>query len=187
MKKKTSKELLMESILELSETRTMDKITVKDIAANCGLTTQTFYNHFRDKDDLVLCIHKDFVRQKLEQIGENGYSYRDVTRDHLSFYWQHRKFLLNAILHTHGHDAYNLSFNRFAVELTAELICKWHHLEKLSDELYTYLRFYVYGAMQLFAAWAYEESPIPKPEKMDYLLNSIPAPLRPYLLPEEQG
>lgn len=42
-----------ESVRELAAQRSLDKITVKEIAQNCGVTSATFYNHFRDKYDLI--------------------------------------------------------------------------------------------------------------------------------------
>ena len=53
MKRKTAKELLAESFRELSATKTVDKITIQDIADKCGINRQTFYYHFQDIIDLV--------------------------------------------------------------------------------------------------------------------------------------
>ena len=44
---------MAESIKGLMARMPLDKITVKDIVADCGLTRQTFYRNFQDKYDLV--------------------------------------------------------------------------------------------------------------------------------------
>ena len=44
---------MAESIKGLMARMPLDKITVKDIVAECGLTRQTFYRNFKDKYDLV--------------------------------------------------------------------------------------------------------------------------------------
>ena len=44
---------MAESIKGLMARMPLDKITVKDIVADCGLTRQTFYRNFKDKYDLV--------------------------------------------------------------------------------------------------------------------------------------
>ena len=49
MKRKTAKELLAESFRELAEQKSVDKITVREIAENCGYSPATFYRQFRDK------------------------------------------------------------------------------------------------------------------------------------------
>jgi AcrR family transcriptional regulator len=50
--RKTTKEILAESFLELAETKRIDKITITEITDNCGMSQPTFYNHFKDKYDL---------------------------------------------------------------------------------------------------------------------------------------
>ena len=49
----TSKELLVQSLYELMREQPYEQITVRAIAANCGLSQRTFYNHFKDKHELV--------------------------------------------------------------------------------------------------------------------------------------
>ena len=58
MKRKTAKELLAESFRELAQDRDIDKITVQDIAKNCGYSIATFYRQFRDKYDLIAWDYK---------------------------------------------------------------------------------------------------------------------------------
>lgn len=59
------KELISLSVLELLETETIDEITVKKIAGNCGITTRAFYNHFRDKNDVVSSIYTNRMRKHM--------------------------------------------------------------------------------------------------------------------------
>ena len=54
MKKRTSKQIFAETFLELSRELTIDKITVKKIVEESGLSLKTFYNHFPDKYSLML-------------------------------------------------------------------------------------------------------------------------------------
>ena len=51
--RQSTKELLAESLKELSQVKAVDKITIKELTNNCGLTPPTFYNHFRDKYELM--------------------------------------------------------------------------------------------------------------------------------------
>ena len=44
---------LAEALCQLLETKTLEKITVKDIVARCGVNRQTFYYHFHDVYDLM--------------------------------------------------------------------------------------------------------------------------------------
>lgn len=54
-----------ESVRELAAQRSLDKITVKEIAQNCGVTSATFYNHFKDKYDLIAWV----LNEQMEQMN----------------------------------------------------------------------------------------------------------------------
>jgi len=49
----TTKHALAASLKKLVATKPLDKITVTDIAEDCGLNRQTFYYHFKDMYDLL--------------------------------------------------------------------------------------------------------------------------------------
>ncbi|AEV28583.1 transcriptional regulator [Sphaerochaeta pleomorpha str. Grapes] len=44
---------LSQSLRQLMSERTLDKITVKEVVARCGVNRQTFYYHFKDIYDLL--------------------------------------------------------------------------------------------------------------------------------------
>ncbi|WP_320127393.1 TetR/AcrR family transcriptional regulator C-terminal domain-containing protein [uncultured Sphaerochaeta sp.] len=44
---------LAQSLRQLMQERTLDKITVKEVVERCGVNRQTFYYHFRDMYDLL--------------------------------------------------------------------------------------------------------------------------------------
>ncbi len=50
--KATSKELILASFRRLLFAKSLDKITVRDIVEDCGLTRNTFYYHYEDIYDL---------------------------------------------------------------------------------------------------------------------------------------
>lgn len=60
MRRKTTKEILAESLRELAQETNIERITVKEIADNCGYSTSTFYRQFKDKYELIIW---DYLRQ----------------------------------------------------------------------------------------------------------------------------
>ena len=58
-KEQDTKEKILQSFREIARDCPIDKITVKQIAEKSGVTTQTFYNHFADKYDLVTWAYKE--------------------------------------------------------------------------------------------------------------------------------
>lgn len=65
IRRKTTKELLGESIHELAQKKPVDKITVREITDNCGMAPATFYRHFHDKYELIAWIYN---YQKLNSV-----------------------------------------------------------------------------------------------------------------------
>ena len=51
--KKAIDTVLAESLKELSESRPLEKITIKEITDKVGVIRPTFYNHFQDKYELL--------------------------------------------------------------------------------------------------------------------------------------
>jgi probable dihydroxyacetone kinase regulator len=102
-----TKALLEKALIVMLQKRPIDKITVKDLVDECGLTRQTFYNHFYDIYELVewvylqateklLAENKDYdtwqrgFYQVLISIRNNKVlvqnTYRSINRDSLERY-----------------------------------------------------------------------------------------------------
>lgn len=56
-----SKKALRRALIELMEERGFDGITVNDLCAQADLNRGTFYNHFRDKDDLLATLEDEVI------------------------------------------------------------------------------------------------------------------------------
>ena len=85
----SSKDLLVQSLYELMREQPYEQITVRAIAANCGLSQRTFYNHFKDKHELV------------------EWSYLHVLEE---YYESHREHMtLRKIIRYQGQNAMRLS------------------------------------------------------------------------------
>ncbi len=92
-----TKRLLAESLKKLLETRTLDRITVKEIVQDCGVNRQTFYYNFQDIYALMEWI---FEEEEKRIIGDNR-TY-DTWKDGLAAVFQYlqedsnRNLALNA-------------------------------------------------------------------------------------------
>ncbi|MFQ7236803.1 MAG: TetR/AcrR family transcriptional regulator, partial [Enterococcus hulanensis] len=50
---KATKETFVQALVALCQEKSYDKITVQDISQQVSLNRQTFYYHFKDKNDLL--------------------------------------------------------------------------------------------------------------------------------------
>ncbi len=106
MKRKTAKEILSDSFHELAEDRQIDKITVREIAANCGYSSATFYRQFRDKYDLIAWDYAQQIEKLMRRIGVNGYTWKQALWDCLEHFQKEKEYLGNILTHTSGHDSF---------------------------------------------------------------------------------
>lgn len=56
---------IVDSFLKLLESRPFEKVTVKDIVEECGVTRNTFYNYFEDTYDIVDTV----LRQQISELS----------------------------------------------------------------------------------------------------------------------
>ena len=62
-----SKELIIESLLDMLAVKPLYSISISEIAENANVDRRTFYRHFKSKDDVIsYCIHR--VSKQYEEI-----------------------------------------------------------------------------------------------------------------------
>lgn len=66
----STEDILIDSFIKILEKKPIDKITIKDVVNDCGLTRQTFYNHFSDIYDLVEYSSKKNAEAILENVSD---------------------------------------------------------------------------------------------------------------------
>ncbi len=84
MKQQITKNAIRESFLRLLAQRSFDKITVKSIVEDCGLTRNTFYYYYEDTYDIL----DDILTQeilKYSKLASEGADIRALTRDFCRF------------------------------------------------------------------------------------------------------
>lgn len=181
MKKKTSKQIFADAIRELAKDKPIDKITVKEIVEKSGLSLQTFYNHFRDKADLVLWVHKSATEQMFKKMDGVDYGFRDVLRENVRFYRENRDFLLNAHTNTYGFESYE----KMAVEDGYKSITAWIEKrffpEAFPKELDFLLRMYIFALNRGHVEWQTKFPELSEETVVSYLEDACPPKLYPYL------
>ena len=87
---------LTEALCQLLETKTLEKITVKDIVARCGVNRQTFYYHFHDVYDLMRWIFDREAAALAQSIRSNGSDWRQELRTITDVLRSKRHLVMNA-------------------------------------------------------------------------------------------
>ncbi len=183
MRKTNTSRLLADSLLEIAKTKDVDKITIKEIVENCGLSSQTFYNHFADKYALILWIHQSFGDDLIDKLERGEITLRELSILNLKFYSRHAAFMLNALHNTHGADSYRAKSSENAINVIEDFVIRRFGIKELSSIEKQHLRMYVYGITAICEYWA-ENGTITSPEEMsDIIMTAIPDTLKKYLMP----
>ena len=181
MRKRSSKEIFAETLLELSQHKTVDKITVQQIVDESGLSLQTFYNHFRDKADLILWVHKSKFEELLGKLGKDGYTFHDLIAENIRFYSDHRDFMWNALNHTHGQDSYWRVSYETGYRIIRRYVVEKNGLDDLPEALDFYIKAYSCVSTHMYAEWAFNMKDTPPDVFAGYLEEITPELLKRYL------
>ncbi len=182
MKKLSSKQIFAETLQELAVNTPIDKITVKQIVDESGLSLQTFYNHFQDKADLVLWVHKSEGDRLISRLEEDEYSFHDLIRDNVRFFADHKDFLLNAYANSHGFESYELRATENAYRVLSDYLLKKKGLDVLPEEIQIQLRMYITGSNRGYLDWQTRYPEIPEETFVRYLEDACPEKLRSFIL-----
>ena len=91
-----TKQILAESLKKLLPHHSFEKITIKDITDAAGFIRPTFYNHFKDKYDLVEWIFTEEVIRPGEQLFDVGL-FREGIRLMLANMEKEKDFYVRAV------------------------------------------------------------------------------------------
>lgn len=185
MKRKTTKDLLAESFLELAENKRIDKITITEITDNCGMSQPTFYNHFKDKYDLIVWIHTSRVSEVMGRIDDKSYLWKDTLLDGARYYAENCEFIKNALKHTSGQDSFIEYVRKRNTEFLKAEVQKKLMTEHIPDEIMGMIEVYVYGTVQYMLKWLTSDMNLTPEQVAEIWEKSLPEPLKQYLYPDE--
>ncbi|MBQ9278193.1 MAG: TetR/AcrR family transcriptional regulator C-terminal domain-containing protein [Lachnospiraceae bacterium] len=181
MKKKTTKELLADSFLELAEKTPINKITIANIVDNCDVTQPTFYRYFKDKYDMIAWIYAQETGKNISKVGRNGYVFKDTFLDGMRFYDENRKFMVNALKHTSGRDSFLFQMSDMNIRFIENEIKKKLNVSECPQDLDAVVKMFCYGTNQFLYDWLIEKNDLTYEQVANLMEESIPEVLRPYI------
>ena len=179
--KPDTKFFLAESLKELSQKKSVDKITVKEIVKNCGLTPPTFYNHFHDKYALIEWIYSSAAEKIMSRIGTDGYTWRDTLADAINYFFANRDFLNNLIVNTSGQTSFINYAAQFNTKILSDYIKESQNLKTLPESVEISVKVYCYGTVCMICEVLTKPPQISSKDFVKMLEESLPESLKKYL------
>ena len=141
---------LAASMKECMKSAPVDKITVKEIVAGCGVNRQTFYRNFLDKYDLINWYFDKLVLQSFEQIGM-GHTVGESLTQKFEFIVNEKVFFTEAF---RSDDRNSLKEHDFELILQfyTDLLAR-KDSRALDQELHFLLEMYCEGSVYMTVKW----------------------------------
>ena len=154
-----TKKALGEALKELMSERPFEKISIKDICDACGMNRNSFYYHFKDKQDLIIWIFDFEFIQKIKPLEfRDAFEFFEIICDY--FYGQ-KVFYIKAFEITGQNcfsDYFSEVFHQFSLE----------HMEKYFgniDNQESFARFATDALRMALIRWLKDPSDI-KPKQV---------------------
>ena len=179
---KTAKQLLAEFFRELDGEKNIDKITIKEITDHCGYSPATFYRHFKDKYDLIAWEYAGQAEEIMNRIGQSDYEWKQTLLDAARHFREEKDYLTNLLMNTTGHDSFIQYMTQINADELEKYIRKSAGMKELDQRTRMYIRLYCMGTVCLTCEWILGKYQVSPEELAGIFENSIPDPLRPYLL-----
>ena len=179
--KPDTKFFLAESFKELSQKKSVDKITVKEIVKNCGFTSPTFYNHFRDKYDLIAWIYSSQAEKIMNKIDGENYFWSDSLRDGIYFFLDNKDFLQNLIFNTSGQDSFINYVANFNVKILSDFIKNSQSLQTLPESIEISIKIYCYGTVCTICEFLIKPQTVSTENFIKCLEDALPKNLKDFL------
>ncbi len=146
MKKISTKDIIARTVFELLQKKTIEEITVSEIAREVEISTRTFYNCFQDKYDVTHYLYDQLLDRCW--ITEGRRSTLNEFFDHLmaAIVGEYSSFFANTTCYT-GQSSINEYIVERGVEDLKEQLKYTGHEEFITPERTLMLQFYMRGLM----------------------------------------
>ena len=148
-KPELTKKLLADTLKKLSLRKHIDKISISEIVEEAGLNRQTFYYHFRDKQELICWIF-DTDMASLTDKNHNNTLIDDI----VVHIYSERSFYIAALTSEAQNNLrehlYSSCYNRCMEELSF-----LHESNAIDDEtMVLFVRFFTHAVVGILVEWA---------------------------------
>lgn len=173
--RKASKRRLADTLYQLGSQQPIDRITVQLITQKAGLSHPTFYNHFRDKNDLLYWMYGETYENWRSDLRPGGL--KTLITQAVSEVASHKDFAINLA----DYSEKDVSFLDYAVRFDTEEAIKY--LEKtfkhpVCARLKAQIELFCTGAIYLTVQWLKDEVDLDQKELAETILDAMPPTLK---------
>jgi len=178
MKRKTAKEILAESLKEIAASKSIDKITIKDITLNCGYSSATFYRQFRDKQDLIEWDYINQIKDIVSMVDGKKDSWQNSLRYAAVYFEENKEYLSNLFMNTSGMDSFIKNMREINYAQLKNIVLGQIKSNNIEKKLDASMRIYVLGTVQFACEWILGKYDITVDELAEVFNMALPEELK---------
>lgn len=177
MIKTDAKTVLAESIEDLLKRKSFTNIGVQDIVKNCDVSRTAFYNHFKDKYDLVSWIYRRDVEEIYRK--RETFDWKEYHTQILEYMLTKRDFYVNVSMYE-GQNCILDYITSYAILCMEMQMRNELGLSELPEDVALAIYMWNLASSRLTFTWLKEKDER-KPEEITNLIcNCVPEPIRKY-------
>lgn len=178
MKKEITKQMLAESLLYLGSKQSVEKVTICEIVKHCHTGRQTFYNHFRNKYELIYWIYTTHTNDIIQKY-RGRYPWGVVLGYTLEYMMKHYRFFGN-VMKEEGPESFYIFLTQYTQADYIDFIQSRYGTSVLTNDLLFAIKFNSYGATNMAKEWLEAGAVSPTQELGIRIANSMSSEIRPY-------
>jgi Transcriptional regulator len=167
--------MFADTLLDLLEKKKLEKITITDLTSATGASRQTFYNHFKDKNDLIQWIYSNYILTNFQHptATDNHLNYSAYLIDYYNRILKYKKFMSQAIRLNCQNDL--KSFMEAYMVIWEREWFKSLYIEKYGsnppENFYFIIEYHSTGCVRMICKWI-ESNYTLKPEEIaNHIIN----------------
>lgn len=165
------KRILADALIELSTEKPLRKITIAELVERAGTGRQTFYNHFKDKNDLIYWIYSRTIAGERKVVCTQGY-YAYMVKLHQEAQ-KLCPFLMQACKLT-GQNSMSEVLYQQSYSYYRNYIVHHYGEAALTEEMEHALHFNAAGSSHVYMQWVLNGAPGPAERQAELALNCMP-------------
>lgn len=181
MKKITTKTRFTSAIIKLLKNKPLEKITVKEIVDQCGLTRQSFYMNFCDKFDLVNQIFTSDAEKSIQLLSDGSTTWEIVILSLLKTMKIRQNFYVNALKYNRQNSLSGY-LAEYAVNVHSKLLLSKIENSANYEKVSFAVQFHAYGFACTVTNWALTGMKIPPKELSELIMDNMPDIMKQYYL-----
>lgn len=151
--------MLIDAANEMMKKKDFEEITVSEISMKAGLSRQAFYNHFKDKYDLVNSFYENYIEENIIK-DYSGDNYLEVSKKIYEFIYEYR-FLFNKAAEIVGQNAFTDHISAFVERTILKNYIRQFGKEAVSEKTLFQLKSVVASQIMCSKQWLKSGCAIP--------------------------